>query len=331
MFNKPSIFGLSCLALFCGLMSMAEDWRFSIGVNYRTFDDIEYKAHAFRNVAQPTFTRFVNGSIVTSGAGDTITVLDGAAQAPQNLPGGNALLVVQPSSTIALDEINFPHSEENTDEAWGIVLGASRTLEEGTGIRWDLDWTFVSATSSGDDPFSLQGTRFNVTAFNSIGVPDGNPLTPDTQVFASSTVIPPTGIPGSNLSTATVDYEYDLEAYTLAVGVSSNWKSDNLTLSLGVGPSLTIGDLDVERVQRYVDGPGATVPGTLRFTATRTDGDDDFLFGVYGGLGASYQISESIALSLQYRYDAVFSDLTTRIADIDLDGSSGQLKLVFSY
>ena len=58
---------------------------------------------------------------------------------------------------------------------------------------------------------------------------------------------------------------------------------------------------------------------------------NDLVLGMYINVGLSCDFWDSLGVAVVYRYDQVFDDATTRLVDVNLDGSSTQVKLIYSF
>jgi len=70
---------ITCLCI-CGSAIARDDWKYSVGINFRSFDDVDFEPANFRN---PGFNTYVNGSISdTDGiaGNDEAAVIDGETQ-----------------------------------------------------------------------------------------------------------------------------------------------------------------------------------------------------------------------------------------------------------
>ena len=105
----------------------------------------------------------------------------------------------------------------------------------------------------------------------------------------------------------------DMDLYILDLGLKGSYDfSESFGIFAAVGPTLTFADTESK-----VDG--------------RHDSDEDFIFGLYAGLGATYWFNEKVGLSCEVRYDAAFEKVETKDIKQDLDGFGGALKLLIAF
>ena len=72
-------------------------------------------------------------------------------------------------------------------------------------------------------------------------------------------------------------------------------------------------------------------PDTGRDTVNNDDDELEFQIGGYLSLGALLDVTDRVSLAAEGRYDVVFDEAETDHASVDLDGFSGQLKILFSF
>lgn len=105
----------------------------------------------------------------------------------------------------------------------------------------------------------------------------------------------------------------DMDLYVLDLGLKADYAfSESFELFAACGPTLTFADTESK-----VDG--------------RHDSDEDFIFGIYAGVGAAYWFNEKIGVSCEVRYDAAFDKVETKDVKQDLDGFGGMLKLLIAF
>ena len=104
-----------------------------------------------------------------------------------------------------------------------------------------------------------------------------------------------------------------MDLYILDIGLKADYAfNESFELFAVCGPTLTFADTE------------STVDG-------RHDSDDDFIFGLYAGIGAAYWFNEKVGLSCEFRYDAAFEKVETKDIKQELDGFGGALKLLFAF
>ncbi len=105
----------------------------------------------------------------------------------------------------------------------------------------------------------------------------------------------------------------DMDLYILDLGLKADYAfSESFEIFAAFGPTLTFADTESK-----VDG--------------RHDSDEDFIFGIYAGIGAAYWFNEKIGLSCEVRYDAAFEKVETKDIKQELDGFGGALKLLIAF
>ncbi len=105
----------------------------------------------------------------------------------------------------------------------------------------------------------------------------------------------------------------DMDLYILDLGLKADYAfSESFELFAACGPTLAFADTESK-----VDG--------------RHDSDEDFIFGIYAGVGAAYWFNEKIGLSCEVRYDAAFEKVETKDIKQELEGFGGALKLLIAF
>ena len=105
----------------------------------------------------------------------------------------------------------------------------------------------------------------------------------------------------------------DMDLYILDIGLKSSYDfSESFGIFAAVGPTLTFADTESK-----VDG--------------RHDSDEDFIFGVYAGVGMTYWFNEKVGISCEVRYDAAFEKVETKDIKQDINGFGGALKLLIAF
>lgn len=334
-------------AMAVALPAGAEDWTLSLGVTNRSLGDAELKAVSFQS-ANPAYGPYVNGAF-QEGPG-VLTVDDLTLQAPgvDVTSGGGP---VTRGGGVSLDRFITGNMESGTaSDARGVVLGLRRAMGgDSEEIEWGLDLSMVffqpelrdtlaptvltdsfEVDSGGAIPnyWSPAGTNWNYSqnpnggTFDDLGNPPLN--TPSTLPITQTA----SDQENAGTTTGTLVYDIDMSMLTLGAGFSGVWRVGKLNLSLGAGPTLTIADVDGRVTERAVwTGSGEDVYAPRKHRNNTVQAE----VGAYGAVGLTYQITESVGLCVECRYDYVIDDLQTRYADFDLTGASGQLKLVFSF
>jgi len=149
-------------------------------------------------------------------------------------------------------------------------------------------------------------------------------------------MVPPaataTDLPGAGTTVGSLEYELDLEALCLGAGVVAMYQWEGLGVVLALGPTLTYAQVDVEATETVNwSDTVLNTPGARIYRSTRDDDKKDLILGAYGSIGVEYRINENWKAGLEYRYDAAFNDVDTSLADVDLSGVSGTVKLIYSF
>ena len=322
----------------------APEWELSLGTSYRTFDDVTFE----ETVLQGAGGGFVAGSHEDSEnfriEGDAADGEGGENVSPQLDPrgwrrpeGGDTYV-----REVYFDQAVAGGDDQDPEEAWGAVLGASRRFSRDSCFALDLGVAYFGTevdTGSG----RIETTTYTgfLTAGDDPG--DNRPRTPYEEV--DGTVVTDGGLnldmteelfdlggPGTTAVSAEVDAEADL--YVLSFGVSVHQAMDRIGVFAGAGPTLTVVDAESERKQSAVwDAPtnpldGQPVPG---FARRHSDSQLALRAGAYGSVGARVDVTERMAVSVSYRYDKVFGDVDLDHVSFDLDGHSGEVRLIFAY
>jgi hypothetical protein len=120
----------------------------------------------------------------------------------------------------------------------------------------------------------------------------------------------------------------------MSFGASASYRSEPFALSLGVGPTVSVVDAETELNQRATwNAPGDPLDGQAIAGFAKEDSDSSTTVhaGVYLSLSAAYYFTEQLGLELRYRYDKVFNEVETDHAEFDLDGQSGEVRIVFRF
>ncbi len=292
-------------------------WRYSAGVNWRSIGNMDTKTEDLT----PGDSNFVNGSVVDVGAGNfSYTVANSVLQVD------NATL-----DKIEYQKASIVGGNSDLDDSYGIALIA--TQEIGTTDHFIVELGLsLTTTFIGDGISTLASTQAfqydiapntwpNANAPNPGGGPDPDVTQAIFAVSNQSQIIAAT-----NPVTTTIDYDLDLDLYTFGYGWNLMYSAEGLKLRIGAGPTLTLIDYDVSR------SVAAAFAGSTAFFNTEVEDDDLALrAGVYAAIGVDCRLGDDWGIGIAGRYDLVASDVHSDIADIDLDGFSGQLFLNFSF
>lgn len=332
-----------------------EDWNYSIGLNFRSFSDVEFKAAAVSNPAFPNSfgnVQYINGRATdTDGDGvvDEIVVLNGGVGGqlapnfyrfdaingfvPQPGLGSGTLVNIGAAPllnlTASLDRATFDGAGGGDfDDGAGYVITASRLHKDSGDFHWNFELSLTTAFSDMD-----QGAGGRITSSDQFV--ENNSIFIDTNSIDN--VILDGGTFARNLGGGTAEglsivnnFDMDLSVYTIGAGLSASYEVNTLSLNIGAGPTLTLSDLEVDSALSAVR-TGGDLAGRSIALARNSDDSDDFSFGLYVNIGLVYDINESWGFGVEYRYDYVFNDASTDIADVDLDGDSTQVKLIYSF
>jgi opacity protein-like surface antigen len=332
MIRTHILIGLSLVFFFSGSLN-AKEWRFSVGANYRSFDNIDFKTVKFRNPTNANFTEYVNGSFVDDQGIARFLLVHDSIQAPDHFIADEVPGPPQPDGNITLDRILFAGDKKELDGDYGLIIGASRILETSDpDIQWQVDLTLGVINSVQSELFNGVATTDTRRVFDAFV----NPVT--FEVLADSDdVEAPVSTTGEDMTNGLLNYHLDIDMVTLGLGISGLIKDEKMGFVFGAGPSVTYAELDVKKIETVTWGAAPAVtaagvaPGTNIYTARRGTSDRDYVFGFYLNMGVQYDLTERIALGLTYRFDYTIDEATTDLANVDLEGSSGELKLIYSF
>jgi hypothetical protein len=304
--------GLAAAAMFA-FPASALDWQFSLGAAYRTFGDVDFNGVVFAGpLAQPDDVRgpYINGSNYMQGPIQVVRVVDVNNQ----IAGTNAVL----------DKASFAGGSEELDNSGSVILEASGKLWERDSFSLRLNLSVTSLWSDLNTGFSPQ------VLSDSFSVPGGvAPIQPtnDPPLPAGSE-----NLAGVAATTALADYDIEVYGAVFGAGLSGAFKAGRFAFTLGAGPTLTIAHMDAH-MDEVVNWSGTVFnnPNGSVYRKSRTDRTTEVLIGAYAGIGVSCAITESIAAGLEYRYDWIPDQLSGDLADIDLSGHSGILKVTFGF
>lgn len=310
----------TCATVVAQEQEQSSSWRFSLGVNWRSFGDVHFDSLDLSPGAE--------------------TYLDGAVQAVGFDGNGNPILwnysvddSLEQVDVLSLNEItysqgNFEGGDDDLSLGTGVVLSArsEKRILPGIGLvpvfslaTAGTDGSYGAAASVSYVGYDLGPGNFWNGAPG--GGPDPNTLDMD---FAEHNIMP---VSPAGSTTATISFDTELELYTLACGLETvpfQWK--DIALSLAAGPTLSIVDCEMERKYSAVNSSGLTV-------ASGSDSDDktSFRAGAFLALEIAYSFTEKLALSGTLRYDWIPVDMETSFGSIDLSGASAQVGIVWSF
>ena len=138
------------------------------------------------------------------------------------------------------------------------------------------------------------------------------------------------GLHAGTTLTGQADLKYDL--YELDLGVKASWiLGSRFSLHAALGPTLNYSDAEYKASYTATWTPllGTADPGTN--TDTFKGDDTGFSVGAYAALGAQFNLTDRLALGAEGRYDWVSSPAEVQGVDVDLDGFSALLKLIYEF
>lgn len=211
----------------------------------------------------------------------------------------------------------------STDNNYGAILELSRVFNTTFGIRWKLDLSLGTSRLSFDQ-------RFNIVAVSDSDF-IANPSTP---VFIDGEIpvniesqFQQNSMPASTGTTGFLEFEIDHEIYTLGIGISGAVRKNKFGLEFSLGPTITYSKFTSERTHS-VNLPG----GNIIFRNTESFGDKDYIFGYYSKLEVQYFVTDVLGVGLGYRYDFFNNEKAeTELAEVDFEGTSLQLKLIYAF
>lgn len=307
-------------ALLSGLVALpltvtAGDWRVSLGGSYRGFDSVDFSATALRNYGD---TNRPLGPLGMQER-DPQTLFPGAPP-PNLLP-------------IPADFARFTGSSESVSSSDGFapVVGFELALPAAGTERLCL--SLVGSFQY----YNVEVSENNTGSWASAGSFDAYHHKYG-WLAAGGGVFTPPGLRTPGLSTGTSVFlrnEFDMDLFVLDLGIKAACKIGDkvpIEIYVALGPSLSIADVDTAQTENATWNPVAnsTDPGA-NVPQTRTDSNVDLQPGLYGVVGVSWKFTSHMGLAAEYRYDQVFGDVGTDQGELDLSGSSGQIKLFYEF
>ena len=300
----------------CKLLAQTE-WKFSLGTSYRDFDDVEFSSLAFRN------------SDNVNAVGGPFGIQDLAGMQP-SLPNGAQVTAETVTFTGGSGDVDF-------SESWAtVVVGAETTLDIVSLMNMEdrfsisLVFNFLlfevevneSHKGSAADPGEFVGTQSNYL------VADGLVLVPP--------VASVNGIASG--TSASVNNDFDMNLMVFDIGLKPTFSTDRLSAGVAIGYTMSIADIETRQreqgrfrdIANAVDASGVSVSGP--YGISRNDETSDVLPGGYVAFEIEFGITDAIGLAFQYRYDWVGkSGVSNNQAELDLDGQSGAVRLVYNF
>ncbi len=309
--------GISLMVAMTTITSQAMDhsWEMSIGVNYRHFDDIDFKSFSLRN-----------------GAGNDV----GGPFGLQNLAG------VQPNlpdpSQVTVDTVVYSGSSDDADfsDSLSPVLRLekilhfddSSTVDETFSVGLMIGFHYydvgVSATEHGNNndtgEFIATQNTYDVLS-NEIIVPTSNSATG----FGAGTQV-------------SVENDFDMSLYVIDFGIKPTIDNDVVSANIIVGVSVNFVDIDSSQTEtgnynaipNAVDTSGNPVSGPYR--VERNDDQSAVVPGIFLGGGVDLYMTKRFLLGFEYRYDLVAdSRAETDLAELSLSGHSASARVIYRF
>ncbi len=303
----------STILLFTGIAltgHAAEEhaWKFSIGVNHRSFKEVSAKSTQLNGGA------FLDGSVTgldlnSDGTDDLwhYVVKDSQQQL------GAALL-----SSVTYTQGRLTGESNKIDNGIGLVLKGSTALWQQEKLTLELDLSLATAfTHSGS---SFGGTEVYTEydigeSWNAGGAAD-----PD-QLEKFTGTIPLFIQVATGNGRVSLRSDLDLSIYTFAAGLSANYTISNFNLFAGVGPSLTVVDYDIESefIGYWADGSG------VFYSDKQSEDGIKLRAGGYVELGVDYDFTKDFSVGVAGRYDYIPVEVNNNLTSMDISGLSAQL------
>jgi hypothetical protein len=288
------------------LLAAAGNWKLSIGVSYRDFDDVDFGK--IRNLGIRNLRLLLEDGQATEFSNDLI----------ENIQAGWVQIV-------DVDNISsgYRGSDESVDssDSFAPVISAETpvwTSDDGKltlNFVTNLQWYNVDV--GGDSSYSATATATEHQYWVQNGVlaprPSGD------------------GTPYGDLSlSGKAHTSFEMDLYEIDLGLKLLFSlQEKLDCFVAGGPSLSIVDMDSsvsETIRWSAPGDSGTVAHERH-----SDSDTDLIFGGYISAGAEYWFNEQFGISLEGRYDMAIDDAETGQASLDLDGFSGQAKFMMRF
>lgn len=290
-----------------GTVALADDnWQLSLGISYRQVGDLDLSSVAFSNSGY-NGSAFVTGFLVSELGGVFSNLTDPAIQLdsadPLNPVGGD---------TLALHKITFAGGSEDMDDAPGLELNARRSIFATGETPWNLNLSMVWFGADLSTSMEVSGVTYTGTLILPIIV---GPMNPD----------PTTTLPGV---IGILDFDFDLDAWTFGAGIGPEFALSNGSISLEIGPSITIVDYNASCEQSaFWDNGAGQIAGV---DSKESDDGVDFLFGLYIAASYAYDFTEQAGVELGARYDFI-EDLDTDVATMEMSGFSLTGRLFYRF
>lgn len=273
------------------------NWKMTLGVSFRQMGEFDFKSFSLNN------GEYFDGTF----DGTNVTVVDNQDQVnPNGGPAHDNLVSLHKGGS-------YGGSEDGDDEA-GIIIGASKVIGYGKNWTYDLDLslgifsTTLDTNQAGDYTTDVFGT----------GVGSGN-------TFPVNGSGPIDGAIGGNPADIRNSYDIEMDAYVFSMGLGARMLMGPVELKLSGGPTVSIVDYDFSRVSSVHYSQADT------YSESASDSGIDIILGAYVGADVLYPINEQWTIGAGLRYDFTLYDLETKVADVDLSGSSVELKVQYAF
>lgn len=292
-------------------------WHISVGANYRAFEGFELNAFDFA----PGADNFINGAVTDVGAGNYGYTVENSVNQIDN---------------VALNRVEYQNarldgSNENLQDAPGAVLRFSRPLLRRSGAVFALELSLATAFVNDDLTAYASTTNIQFDISPNIwpsqggagGGPAPNVTSQTYSVYNRSQITSPI----SDVD-ARVNYRFNMDLYTLGVGLKARKNIGPVAFALGGGPTVSIIPYDAERRSIAAwSGDGTT------FFTRRDDADRDVAAhgGIYARAGLQWSATERVAIGAAVRYDWIPQNMNTDFASFDLSGLSALFTGTFKF
>lgn len=320
--KKNILFAVVVGGVILGQATYAGDWEFSLGLNYRTFDEIEYDNYSLENPNNTGGTAVVDDGVTyTENPNGTIFLhmdsVPNSINFDPPVPGG------VPYDNATLHQAAVTGQDGDIDDGMGIILGARKEKRyRDTCYKWGIDLSLATAFADTSNAVNATMTNVNLSGLSAGLDTDSDGLW---DTFAGLPTYVPNSV-GADVA-ATVDYDLDLGVYTFGAGLSGAYERGALAMRLSCGPTLTLSDFDIRRSETVTYNSGAN---TIYRDSVEDDGTE-FDLGAYIAAGMEYQINTSTGIGLSLRYDWIPNGPETDLADLELSGVSGLLQLLYKF
>jgi len=135
-----------------------------------------------------------------------------------------------------------------------------------------------------------------------------------------------TGGTTASTTSALVRLDADLDLYVFSLGMSASRSIGPLSIRLEAGPTVNLADFDTSVMQQVRWTNGEEI-----YSRSKTDDTLDILFGVYASGCVSWRFTERWEVGIEARWDEVFEDVSTDLAQMELSGVSLSAQVGFSF